>query len=133
MARKPKILVVDDERHITDFYSALLTTYGYGHIAVNSAKTAVNLLAREKFDLLITDLVMPEMGGLALLQHVNEHHPEVRRILISGLLRTHREADNLLEEGLAHEMLAKPCNIETFMDAVTKQLDEAMEPDTQAA
>lgn len=133
MAYNPKILIVDDERHITDFYSALLSTYGYGHVAVNSAKTAVNLLAREKFDLLITDMVMPEMSGLELLAHVEANHRQVRRILISGLLKTSNETDHLIEDGLAHAMLAKPCNIETFMEAVKEQLREAGELASQAA
>lgn len=138
MTRQARILIVDDERHITEFYSALLDTYNYGHVAVNSAQAAVKILEQGNIDLLITDMVMPGMSGIELLAYVQAEHPETRRILISGLLNTANDGGELMTEGLAHATLSKPCKLDTFMDAVKKELSmkEGVSPEapcTQAA
>ncbi|MFT7222090.1 MAG: DNA-binding NtrC family response regulator [Candidatus Azotimanducaceae bacterium] len=133
MTRQPRILIVDDERHITEFYSALLDTYNYGYVTVNSGDAAVKILEHGNVDLLVTDMLMPGMNGVELLAYVQAEHPETRRILISGLLNTKNNSTELMAEGLAHATLLKPCKLDAFIDAVKTELSKIEPQPTQAA
>ena len=79
-----RILVVDDELMIRDLLAHVLM--GAGH----EVRTAENGLAAQKlcrilgFDLLITDIIMPEMDGMELIQEMQQHYPQMKILAISG-------------------------------------------------
>lgn len=78
-----KVLVVDDELPMRTVLEDLLGE-DYAVTSVENGLQAHDLLAKEKFDLIITDLVMPEMNGIDLITSMQKISPEIRIIAISG-------------------------------------------------
>lgn len=85
MSTAPKsLLVVDDYQGIRDGVTSLLQTEGYRINTAANGREAIELLKHERIDLIITDILMPEMDGLELVKHVQSEHPDMKFILISG-------------------------------------------------
>ena len=80
------ILVVDDESMLLTMAETILTEYGYQVFTVNNGQKALALLARDdlKVDLLITDLVMPAMGGRELIERARQLQPRMKILCMSG-------------------------------------------------
>jgi CheY-like chemotaxis protein len=72
-----KILVVDDQKDITDLVQTMLDSPSHTCVAVNSGQECLDILKREKFDLVLLDLAMPGMSGLDVLSRLAEN-PETR-------------------------------------------------------
>ncbi|MDI6767887.1 MAG: response regulator, partial [Bacteroidota bacterium] len=72
-----KILVVDDEQIIRESVSYILKKEGYTVTEANNGRAAYDKLVVEPYDLVITDLEMPEMKGIELLQKIMQMNPEV--------------------------------------------------------
>lgn len=79
-----KILIVDDELAIQKLLTRYLVPAGYTCYTVGNVAEAKDALEKFSFDLLITDLKMPDESGLDLLHHAKEQHPHVGRIVITG-------------------------------------------------
>jgi DNA-binding NtrC family response regulator len=78
------ILIVDDEPLVRSSLSELLTLSGYTVSTAGNGKEALELLRDYTADIIITDIKMPEMDGIQLLNQVKKRHPEVPVILITG-------------------------------------------------
>jgi CheY-like chemotaxis protein len=80
------ILVVDDESMLLTMAETILSEYGYQVFTVNNGQKALALLARDdlKVDLLITDLVMPAMGGRELIERARQLQPRMKILCMSG-------------------------------------------------
>ncbi|MCA1615378.1 MAG: PAS domain S-box protein, partial [Acidobacteria bacterium] len=78
------VLVVDDDPEVRDVLADLLRELGHEAVAVGGGATALELLARRDFDLLVTDLAMPEMDGLTLAARVRALAPATRVVLSTG-------------------------------------------------
>lgn len=79
-----RVLAVDDE---TDFIETLVKRFTYRQIPVTAASNgpdALSLLDREPFDVVILDMRMPGMDGLAVLQEIKKRHPLVEVIILTG-------------------------------------------------
>lgn len=79
-----KILVVDDEVTVCTSIQKILTKRGYSVDNSLNAKDALEKIKDNKFDLVITDLMMPDTDGMELLQIIKEHYPELEVIVITG-------------------------------------------------
>ncbi len=79
-----KILVVDDEETVCRSVSKILSRKGYSVDDAFSADEAVKKINESAFDLVITDLMMPNTGGLELLKIIRDHYPELDVIMITG-------------------------------------------------
>ena len=80
-----KILVVDDERDSRDTYKMLLESQGYTARTAESAEQALSFLEREFCHIVLTDIMMPGMDGLQLLQKIKNHYQDrVEVIMITG-------------------------------------------------
>ena len=79
-----KILVVDDEPVIRDLAVEILRRSGYDPHGVPSARHALALLEQESFDLVVSDVVMPEMTGIEFLDELRESRPELPVVLMTG-------------------------------------------------
>src|SRR5205807_2430337 len=78
-----RILIVDDEEPIRDFVSAMLGTANYVCTQSESGKQALSLLASgQEFELMLTDLMMPGMDGIALLEASKERYPDMPVIMV---------------------------------------------------
>ena len=105
---KRRILFVDDEQRIIQGLRRMLHKMGRDwemKFAQNSPE-ALNLLAREPFDVIVTDMRMPGMDGAGLLAEVQSAYPHMVRIILSGL-----SSDEMIIKatGSAHQFLMKPC------------------------
>lgn len=125
MTKGNRILIVDDEQHITDFYATVLNTEGYGSLCVDSAEAALKILENQPVDLLITDMKMPGMNGLELLEEVSDRYPGMQRVLISGAFGTGEQMSSLQDNGLVDRVLAKPCGIDELIATVAALLPNA--------
>ena len=78
------ILVVDDEADIREMLSRHFRYLGHEVETASNGVEAVERLAKSKIDILISDIMMPEMTGVELLKHVRSHYPMIRPIMITG-------------------------------------------------
>lgn len=81
---KFKILIVDDEIEYQDVYEMILSDKGYYVRCVSSGTEAINLLKKENFHLILTDLIMPEMGGMELLEKIKKEYDDTKVIIVTG-------------------------------------------------
>jgi NADH:ubiquinone oxidoreductase subunit E len=81
---KGNILVVDDEQVILKSCERILGPEGYGVSTVTSGKEALALLEKARYDLIITDLMMPEMNGLDFMKQVRVKDPDINIVVITG-------------------------------------------------
>ena len=79
------ILLVDDEKVARSLYSDFLAGAGHEVVAVGSAQEAKDAIVKTRFALVVTDLILPQSDGLALLQHVKTTQPDVEVIVITAL------------------------------------------------
>jgi two-component system cell cycle response regulator CpdR len=79
-----RILLAEDDRVMREYLTRALERSGYAVTAVDRGTEAVPLLESEPFDLLLTDIVMPEMDGIELAQRAGEIAPDMRVMFITG-------------------------------------------------
>jgi putative nucleotidyltransferase with HDIG domain len=103
-----RVLFVDDEPHLLDGLRGRLwrNRDAWQMEFVSSGEAALETLERSNCDVIVTDIRMPRMDGAELLRHVQERHPQVIRIALSGY--TELEAA-LRALPVAHQFLSKPC------------------------
>ena len=114
-----KILVVDDEAHMRLMLEDLLDTEYEITLAANG-REAKELMANGNFDLMITDLVMPEMNGIDLIMAIKHANPNQKVIAISGGGGISGRFDYLPVVQLlgADKIFAKPFHLHELMAAV---------------
>src|SRR3954470_8381798 len=115
-----RILLVDDEPFLLEALHMLLRRHRPEwcfRLAPGSAE-AIDALAAEPADVVVSDLGMPGMDGAALLEHVSQAHPRAGRVLLSGVGTIELESRG----AIAHERLQKPCDTGTLCDAIERAL-----------
>ncbi len=115
-----QILVVDDERDVAETIHDIIDTYGDYHSEfVTDAESALEKIKNKKYDLIITDLIMPGMNGIELIDFIFKNHPEIKVLACSGggqsgPLVAGIALDQALEEG-ADNAILKPFSPEELM------------------
>ena len=114
-----RILFVDDEPKVLDGLRRMLYPYRneWQMVFVSSASEALQQLSHAQFDVLITDVRMPQMSGIELLSEVVERHPHVVRMVLSGMADKDVTLPSVM---LAHQYLDKPCDAVTLRSAVER-------------
>ena len=84
MAVAPRILIVDDEPQITSFLAFTFEDAGYVVKTAHSGRDAIALCSAEPFDVVLSDVMMPEMDGYQLVQWLAAQYPNTRTALMSG-------------------------------------------------
>lgn len=123
MPRQPKkILVVDDEENARIGLSRLLSREGYQVDSVSNGFEALNYLREKDVNLIVTDINMPEMNGIAFLKELNKNFPNSNVIMITayGGVESYIEAMNLG----AFEYINKPVKIEELKSILRKIFKE---------
>jgi two-component system response regulator AtoC len=118
---KHKILVVDDEAIVRDFISEVLLRMGHAPLAVESGEKALEHLARNEFDMVITDYKMPGLTGLDVLRETLCLWPDCRVIVITAF-GTIEQAVGAMKLG-AHDYLTKPISPDHIEMVVSKALE----------
>jgi len=116
------ILVVDDELALLDMSSEIVRQKGYRVLSANTAAQAIDLLKKEKVDLLLSDIVMPEMDGYQLAAFVQTNYPETKIQLVSGFSDNRHE--NMIDEGLYQDLIYKPYNSQELLKKIRALLDD---------
>ncbi len=83
MTEKRTVLFVDDERDVLNSLERLLKSEPYRPLFAQSGEEALDLLEKERVDVIVADLAMPEMDGHTLLKQVQQKYPEVIRLVMS--------------------------------------------------
>lgn len=117
----PKILFVDDDHHILN--GLKLSLRGMRHewdiSFASSGLEALDILATDLHDVVVTDMRMPGMDGGQLLRQIQQRHPHISRIILSGYSDQETVLRNIC---LAHQYLGKPCNTSELIQAVRNAL-----------
>ncbi len=118
-----KILVVDDNPIVTEALEDVLKRKGYDEvITVNSGKKALQLLEKEKPDLILLDIVMPKMNGIETLKEIKKIAPDLGIIMMTGLGSTELEYE-ARQMGVT-DFLHKELGLEIFLKTVAKVLGD---------
>jgi len=112
-----RILLAEDEDAMRTYLARALENAGYSVVAVDRGTAAVPLLERDRFDLLLSDIVMPEMDGIELAQRCAEISPETKVMFITGFaavtLKASREAPQA-------KVLSKPFHLKDLVMEVER-------------
>ena len=111
-----RVLLVDDETDFTDTMSHLLQNRGYQVTAVNSGESAIKALSQERYDVMVLDLKMPGMDGMATLKEAKKLELFTETLILTG----HATVDTALEAIKlgAYDYLTKPCDIDDLVGKI---------------
>ncbi|MDO9308950.1 MAG: diguanylate cyclase [Deltaproteobacteria bacterium] len=116
------ILVVEDDKLFRDMFSDLLKSEGYQVDCASCGSEALKMLTSNQYDLVVTDLVMPDINGLEILSHVRESYPTVDVIMVTGNANL-ESAIYALKHG-ARDFLTKPVNPDEFKHSVAQCMQQ---------
>ena len=116
------ILIAEDDAAVREFVTRALLGDKHDVTAVTDGTQALDALAVTDFDLLLADIVMPEMDGIALALKVSKDHPGVRVLLMTGYAEERRRAHNL--SALIHDVVQKPFTLKEICAATARVLSD---------
>lgn len=111
-----KILIVDDEPNVCNFLSEFLDYKGFESTITLSGKDALNQLESEDFDLVLLDIIMPEMNGFEVLERINQMDNKVPVIILTGV-RDQNVANDSIEMG-AVDFISKPIDLDRLEQSI---------------
>lgn len=133
MSAKRQLLVVDDEPDIAFYLKDLLEGEGYAVLSATSGREALELAESHKIDIMITDIRMPQMDGIELLDSISHFDRDIQTIVMTG----HGEMDTAIEAMKRGSLnyLKKPINYEELLITIRHglnlvELREALERKT---
>mgnify|MGYP001219656403 FL=1 len=115
-----KILIAEDEDSVRNLVTRALELHYHEVKAVIDGSAALEALSRDSYDLLLTDIVMPMVDGIALALKATRDYPDLRILMMTGYAEQKRRAHNL--DVLIHDVLMKPFTIEQLAKAVDRIL-----------
>ena len=125
-----RIAVVDDEEVMRRLVTEVLTGQGYQVLTFSNPIEALEQVKKENFDLILTDLKMPEMDGMELIKSVHKVNPDIGAIFMTGYasLSSAREA---VKEG-AYDYILKPFDLNEVRNSVNKALEKRITVEDKA-
>ena len=118
-----RILLAEDEQAMREHLTRALEKANYEVVAVDRGTAAVPLLEEQKFDLLLTDIVMPEMDGIELAQHCAAVCPDTQVMFITGFSGVTLRAGETVPKA---KILSKPFHLRDLV----LEVDRLFEPDS---
>ncbi len=119
--RVGRLIIVDDESELLNILCDILTDRGYETVGYTSGAEALAKLKDEDFDLLLTDLMMPEMGGIELLQAALVIDPNIVGIVMTGQ-GTVQTAVEAMKTG-AFDYIMKPFNLNSLLPVLSRAME----------
>ena len=117
-----KILIIDDEKSVLDMLNVVFKKEGYRVKASLSAQKALELIDKEDFDLILSDIRLPQISGMELLRQVKEKKPDIPVIMITAY-GTIKQAVEALKAG-AIDYVLKPFDVEELKIIVSQGLEK---------
>ncbi len=121
MPNSPKVLIVDDDSRMCESLKALLSNQGYILKTCNSGKKAIEYLNKDDFDLVLLDIVIPDMNGYQIMDYINNQSPDTLVIVITGHASI-KSAIKFIKKG-AYDYIRKPFEPEELLVTVKNGLD----------
>lgn len=123
MTKKPSILLVEDEENLQEALKLNLELEGYEVTACSDGASALKFIHQEHFDLIILDVMLPEVDGITVAENIRVHNNEVPILMLSA---KNTSADKILglKKG-ADDYLTKPFNLEELLLRVQKLIDKS--------
>jgi len=119
-ALKPKILLAEDDNDMRRFLVRALSNAGYEVVSFDNGRSAYDRLREEPFELLLTDIVMPEMDGIELARKATELDPDLKVMFITGFAAV---ALNATEQAPKDsKVLSKPFHLKDLVSEVDRML-----------
>ena len=115
-----KILLAEDDNDMRRFLVKALQNAGYDVTSYDNGLSAYNRLREEPFELLLTDIVMPEMDGIELARRATELDPEIKVMFITGFAAVALNPDNNAPKDA--RILSKPVHLRELVSEVSKML-----------
>ncbi len=115
-----RILLAEDDRIMREYLTRALERAGYAVSSVDRGTAAIPLLETESFDLLLTDIVMPEMDGIELAQRASEMAPEMRVMFITGFAAVTLRAGQQVPQA---RVLSKPFHLRDLVLEVDRMFE----------
>jgi response regulator RpfG family c-di-GMP phosphodiesterase len=119
---KPRILVVDDEKLIRDVLADFLSLEGYVVETADNGASALTELDRIAYDMVISDLKMPKVGGIELLRSIAQNHPQTLTVIMTGF-GTVETAIDAMKQG-AYDYILKPFKVEEIVRIVQRGIEK---------
>jgi DNA-binding response OmpR family regulator len=122
---RPRLLVVDDDSLITSIFEAILRSEGYDVITAQDGREALELVRQAPFDLVLLDLLLPDMDGWTVLQQLREIRPSTRAVILCADV----DAKGTIEAFRlgAVDVLLKPPDVDKllrFVDDLTRREED---------
>ncbi|MBN2373162.1 response regulator [bacterium] len=118
--RKWKIMLIDDDPLVLNSFLSLLNRDGYQTVGVPNALMALNLLEKDTFDIVLTELVMEEMRGDELLSAIFQKSPDIKVMVITGY-GTLKMAIKAMQNG-AYDYILKPCEYQDLKIRINRAI-----------
>ncbi|MEH3036484.1 MAG: response regulator [Sphingomonas adhaesiva] len=115
-----RILLAEDDSVMREYLTRALERSGYAVTAVDRGTAALPLIETEQFDLLLTDIVMPEMDGIELAQKAQEIAPGMRVMFITGFAAVTLKAGSAMPQA---RVLSKPFHLRDLVLEVDRLFD----------
>ena len=115
-----RILLAEDDRVMREYLTRALERSGYAVSAVDRGTAALPLIQAERFDLLLTDIVMPEMDGIELARRATELDPDIKVMFITGFAAVALNPDSQTPKDA--KVLSKPFHLRELVNEVEKLL-----------
>lgn len=116
------LLIVDDEPAMLELANHILSNQGYRTLTAENGETALQLLAQESVDLILSDVIMPDMDGYQLAEQAQTNYPNIKILITSGFTgnRNRSGTDNFFSENI----LYKPFKSSMLLQRVRDLLDK---------
>lgn len=118
-----RILLAEDEEAMRDYLASALHNAGYDVVAVDRGTKAVPLLESQHFDLLLSDIVMPEMDGIELAQRCNDISPRTKVMFITGFAAVTLKASRDQPQA---KVLSKPFHLRDLVLEVERVFEDRL-------
>lgn len=119
--RSYNILIAEDNPAVREFITRALSSAGHEVTVTADGQQALDKLNKASYDILVTDIVMPNVDGIALALKATSLHPDLRIVMISGYAQERMRAHNI--DALVHRIIAKPFSIGEICDAVNDAMN----------
>ena len=113
-----KIIVVDDEAKVREYFSEFLTHEGFEVFTAQNGEVALKMMDEEFFDIALIDLNMPKVDGMTVLKYLKENSPDSIGIILTGHA-TIKNAVEAMKTG-AYDYLAKPVKMEEVLMVIER-------------
>ena len=115
-----KIILAEDDNDMRRFLVKALQNAGYDVISFDNGLSAYQRLREEPFELLLTDIVMPEMDGIELARRASELDPDIKIMFITGFAAVALNSDSAAPKNA--KVLSKPVHLRELVNEVQKML-----------